>query len=860
MDVAKMRKIVPGLIFVCQSPFLAGLFVLLASVSPASGAVLPPCAGSLNVCRFRLLVEPAKSGPLLPVQEINIIDAGEKLKYEPLHLPPAIRDRAKVALVLVTVPKPESTAAGKAEGKKEIEKEEAKDEQKEAKQDIHVLEALPAKDAQEWKVPARATVVGVVFGPHGLDVKKVSSMVIKNPDLIPELTEYAEETAKVGALVEALTEYQQQPNPTADVNAALAGFGTAYNVAVPKIDSTQPSSQQAAMLLQATMPSLQTFDPLTASPTGAMAQSAGLAGAVAAMFFGSPVGLAAGGAALSLNLRSLIFPGTDFRSAFTQPFETNGLALCAKNEPQKPRTRDAYLWMMRVPNAEAPGVALEETAHVPVGGKCTIKVPFQKAQECKLLGRAHGWQLVSATNHADVPVKVQVGSADDSLDLDLTQTKLPPGEYHLAALWDWAPLEVKGDVDLRPVGDFSKAKVAQESADHLVQGTGPVKVELTGADFEFVEKVAVAKDGDKGATPKDISFTLPKGKAQGDQESMETEIDTSTLGAGSYRLIMTQTNGKSQDVALVIHPPNPMLENLPVRANTGESQQTVVLRGTRLERITRFATPEAAWELDSVKPGERDLTERKATVKLQPKAHEGELLAASVYVQDIQSPLTFPAGLSVAGPRPKITGVSLSLAQQPDVHLNDEEIPAGAPASFSLMIRDAGAHPTVTLGCANDGYIKAPLVLHPGDRTPNGQLDFSGDSGLFLSVDPGVVGQSGCQLTATIATEAAGSSDPTVLGHIIRLPRIDKFALSDDKLGSNLFAGKLTGVDLQIIEKTGWDAKAGYPVQGIPTPVPSNPQDQSLKVELPWPPPSPHAPIYVWLRGETTGRLTDVAY
>ena len=57
------------------------------------------------------------------------------------------------------------------------------------------------------------------------------------------------------------------------------------------------------------------------------------------MFFGSPVGLAAGGAAMLLNLRTLAFPDTDFRSAFTQPFETTGLALCAKNEPEKPRMR-----------------------------------------------------------------------------------------------------------------------------------------------------------------------------------------------------------------------------------------------------------------------------------------------------------------------------------------------------------------------------------------------------------------------------------------------------------------------------------------------------------------------------------------
>ena len=70
-----------------------------------------------------------------------------------------------------------------------------------------------------------------------------------------------------------------------------------------------------------------------------MEQSAGLAGAVATMFFGSPVGLAAGGAEFLLNLRTLVFPDTDFRSAFTQPFETTGLALCAKNEPEKPRMR-----------------------------------------------------------------------------------------------------------------------------------------------------------------------------------------------------------------------------------------------------------------------------------------------------------------------------------------------------------------------------------------------------------------------------------------------------------------------------------------------------------------------------------------
>jgi hypothetical protein len=840
-------------------------FIFLALFGMTAGTAWalegpPPCAGSLNVSRFRLLLEPVKGGTPLPLQAINIVNAGQKLRYEPLHIPPAYREKAKIALIMVAVHK-DGVVEESEQGEETVESEQKlKAEEKELKEDVHVLPALPAKDPQEWTIPARATVVGIVFGPHGLDLKKVSSMVVKNPDLIPELTEYAEQTEKVGALVEALTEYQQQNDPNRNVNAALAGFGSNYNVVMPKLDSTQPLNQQASVMLQAMMPSLSTYDPITSTSSGVVAQSAGLAGAVATMFFGSPVGLAAGGAALFLNLRSLMFPDSDFRSAFAQPFQSTGLALCAKNEPEKARTRVAYLWMTKVPNAEAPPVALPETAYLPIGGKSTVKVPFKKHEDCQLLARAHAWELVSATNHADVPVKVQPGTPDDTLDIDLTQTKLPPGDYHLAALWDWEPLQVKGDVDLRPLADFSKAKVAQDSADRLVVGTGTIKAELTGADFEFVNKVAMVKAGDKRATPKEILFTLPKGLAQGDQESLEAEVDTSAWDAGSYRLILTQTNGTAHDVPLVIHPPDPTLENLPYRANVGESQQTVLLQGTRLERITRVASTDAVWDLAPVKPDVRDLKQRKATVKLQAAAKPGDVLTASVYVQDIDAPVVFPQGLKVEGPRPKIAGFTLSLAQQPDVHLDEGEIPAGLATSFSLLTRNVDARPALSLTCANDGFLRAPLVLHPGDRTPNAQLDFAGDAGLFLSVDPGMVGQSGCQLAATITTDSAGSSDPTVLGHVIRLPRLEKFVLSDDMLGPNLFAGTLTGTDLQTIEKTGWDAKTGYPVQGIPTPVPGAAQEQTLKVEFPWPPPSPHAPIFVWLRGETTGRLTDVKY
>jgi hypothetical protein len=843
--------------------FLLFLFMILTATPAAFGGNVPPCAGTLNVCRFRLLVEPTDGAAPLPVQSINILQAGQKLRYEPLHLPPAIRDSAKIALIVVATHTGKELIPDQADGQDEPAETTARlnSEIKEARQVVHVLESYPAKDIQHWTLPARTAVVGIVFGPHGLDTKRISSMVVKNPDLIPQLTNYAEETTKVGALVEVLSEYQQQSDPSRDINSVLAGFGSDYDIYVPKINPSQPANLQAYVLMQSLMPSVENLDPVTSSPSQLTEESAGLAGAVAQMFFGTPVGLAAGGAEFLFNLRTMIFPDTDFRSAFTQPFETTGLSLCARNEPEKPRMRTAYLWMMKVPNSSAPAVDLSEPAYVPIGSKSELKIPMPNADNSRLLLRARKWQLIaSSKEHADVPVKVHVDEKSDALDMDLTQVKLPPGQYKLAAMWDWQPMQVTGAVDLRPLGDMSKARLTAESADKLITGSGTVPVELTGTDFEFVESISAAKAGEKKDSAKPLTFTLPKGRALGDQESLVVNIDTG-VEPGAYRLILTQTNGQSSDVKFEIHPPNPTLGALPVKINTGEAEQTVVLSGTHLERITHFSTTGATWELAPVKGDARDLRERKATVKIQPALHPGAVLPATISVQDIESPLEIAGAVEVVGARPRIAGVSLSLSQQPGVHLTEGEIPTGAPISFSLLTRNAAANPALTLNCSNDGYTKTTLVLHPGDRSATAQLDFAGDDGLFLSVDPGAIGISGCQLAATITTQDAGSSDATTLGRVIRLPRIEKFALDEDKLTGNLYSGTLTGFDLQTIDKTGWDAKTGFAVQGIPTPVPGgNPGEQTLKIELSWPPPSPHAPIYVWLRGEATGRLTDVKY
>ena len=135
------------------------------------------------------------------------------------------------------------------------------------------------------------------------------------------------------------------------------GVSSQYGVSVQKLNTKGSSDQQAVLLLKALIPASNTYDPLATQSAQAQ-QSGGLAASVAGLFFGNAVGLAAGGAALFQNLRTTLFPNTEFRSAFAQAADKDGLALCTKNQASKSKTRPAYLWAYRVPQLNKPVVSL----------------------------------------------------------------------------------------------------------------------------------------------------------------------------------------------------------------------------------------------------------------------------------------------------------------------------------------------------------------------------------------------------------------------------------------------------------------------------------------------------------------------
>jgi hypothetical protein len=215
--------------------------------------------------------------------------------------------------------------------------------------------------------------------------------------------------------------------------------------------------------------------------------------------------------------------------------------------------------------------------------------------------------------------------------------------------------------------------------------------------------------------------------------------------------------------------------------------------------------------LQPAEAGARGLTERRAEIQLAPTAHAGELMPLDFFTAAIHEPTEIANALQVLGPRPTITGIVKSLAGQSGVELRREEIPVGVPVSFVLHADGLGPHPTLQLSCVPAG--RKNLTLVAGQREGTTWLEFAGLDTLFLTVDPDGIGQSGCDLTATVTNEATGSSDQSGLGRIVRLPKIERLAVPDEKIGDGLYGGTLVGESLDVIDKTGWNAVLGSAVR-----------------------------------------------
>ena len=716
---------------------------------------------------------------------------------------------------------------------------------KPGEEDILVTDPKDADKPQEWKMSQTTSVAALVYGPAGLNRKKVAKFLSQDQVLIAQLADYADKTAQAEQLVATLSD---SASSAASVNAALSGFASQYGFAV-QIDKNAPPSTQAAAVFAAMNPQLANYNPLASSTAARAVQTASLATIAGALFFGSPVGLAAGGTAMLLDLRAIAFPDTQFRTSFAQAVPGFGVNLCGQQGPLPPHTRAAYIWASRIPNIATPSIRVRDANFIPATQKTPVPVDVPDPG-WMYLDRVGAWALVNdRQDKIEIPV-VKLGN-QRALEIDLTKAEVPPGDYKLTGFWDQTPMEAMGTVHVLALSDFSKAHLDPESQDRLLAKSGKTLATVAGSDFEFTTKVELKRLNDEFATPQSVRFRLRKGLREGPQDHMDLQIDTEDLDPGAYELLISQQDGKSYAVPCKILPNPPKIENLPILANQGAAMQHFVLKGQRLELITKL---EALGAVLNLGPPASNQTERNLTVELHSPPKPGTSVAVRVYLQDRSEPLTFADALKITGPLPVIASSRLSLPNGTAISLRPGELPAGYTLSAMLDARNIERTSTLRLACA-DG-VGEPAALPIGEQTANSSLQQLSPDQLFLAYDTSRL-PAGCTLQATADNGRGGSSEPFTLAHILRIPRVDSFTVSQDQPQDGVRQYQLTGQNLEMIEKVGWDETSAVPVSDLPAPVPGPGLKQSLPIRLP-DPPQPDATLAMWLRGDHQGRTTTL--
>lgn len=808
----------------------AALLLCLGSFAWAQGA----CPGGESLTGFRLLAGPRGGGPMLPLTRVNQLHAGDMLWYLPHGLPLRWRRSARVAILLV--PSAEDAA------------------------NILVLRVHRADRPAGWTVPEPAAAVALLFGPRGFNAGTIRKLAAAHPELIRNFIDYASQATRVEALVALLSRYEHSRPGSIKLQTLLHRYSERYGVQLPKVNPAQPPEETAAELLHAVAPP--TAMP-GASPHAALtAGSQSAAAAVASLYFAPLVGVATSSVPLVKALHGMMFPGTAFRGAFAVPGETgqSNLALCTTNAARQPHKRLAYVWMARIPGDAPPAIRLLHNASVPAAWQAQVHVTCDSVAQLRALMRVHQWALAGGGHRYFLPVDVaSVGVDQDTLKLDLRQASVPPGRYQLSATWDWTPVLAQGTVTVRPAPALAAARLAPHQPD-LISGGGTVPLRLTGADFSLVRSVtlttAAGSPPGRAAAPLAVPLTHPSRSALG------LRLDTQPLAPGAYTLHLRAANGETAAIPLTVLPPNPTLTGLPLTVHLGASRPTIWLRGEQLAEITRITSPGATWTLGPApNPAAKndDADRRAVTIAPQKSLQAGQKLPATLYLAGRKAPITIADAIRIAPPLPVIRQIQQASFRSP-IALRPGELPAATMVSFSVAVAHAGDNSDFRLSCRGDS--DDDLALQPGVPARGGaaQVDDAGEGLYYLAFQPGRVGNDGCQIELQV-TSPTGDSIPKSLGRIVRLPTITGFQLGDHSAGPGQYRGTLTGSNLQLIAATGWNRDHGVPITAVPAASASgNPGAQRLRIAMPWPPPSPHAPLYIWLRGEPHGRKTSVRF
>ena len=801
--------------------------------NPAAASVdangMASCPAGSPLGEMSLTVQSGSEKKRLPLANIVHLTEGDGVDYVPIERG---RNKREGDVSLVLVP-------AKISGKEQL----------------IVTEPRTAEKAQHWDIPRSMALAVFVYGPQGLSRKKVKNFLSQDDSLVAQLAEYADKTAQTEALIATLSNAQAS---SASTNAAISGFASQYGVSVA-IDKTAPPAAQAQALFTAMNPQLSSYSPLASNSAARAGQTASLATAAAGLFFGSPVGLLAGGTSMLLELRSIAFPDTQFRSSFALESKNSHMNLCGERLTTPARTRTAYLWASRIPNAPKPKMDIGAANYLPLDEKSPLPVNLAD-NDWKYLQRAREWYLENDAQQR-FPVTLTKLQNQKAVEVDLSKAKMGPGDYRLKGYWDWAQFSAGGDVHVRALSDFKTARVQPDSQDKLLTSGGKIPVTVSGSDFEFTTKVEVKKAHDEFAVASPARFLLPKGLRQGPQGQMDVLIDTKDFGAGEYQLLISQVDDETHLVPFKLLPNPPKFANLPILVNAGAGAQHYALKGERLDAITKLQSPGAVFELGATS---NNNSERNLTVTVSDSGNAGTKLAVQAFLKDRTEPLNLADALEITGPLPRIASSKLAIPPGVAINLHPDEFPAGYTMSATLDVKNINSRSVLQLGCA-DGAA-TPVSLHMGEQTASSSLQQLSADQLYLLFDTSQL-PAGCRLQASVDNGRSGQSQPYDVARVMRLPQIDSLDVAQaattataapvDAATDAKVDYLLKGRNLEMIEKAGWDPAHGSEVTALPTPIPGEGQKQSLSIAMP-PVQTGKDELYLWLRGDKEARATTL--
>jgi hypothetical protein len=615
--------------------------LLLIAISSAFATAEPHCPGGSAVANFRLRVERPGEKGALPIETLNSLRKGDIVEYIPGDPAPG-DDLEKADVVLLTIPK---------DG-----------------QELQVMDRKPALGRQRWELKYDASVVALAYGPTGLRAERLKNVVKKDPELVAQLAEYGERTAQVETLVATMS---RPTNDSQAMEAALRGFASRGGSGA-QLDRNATLDQQTLTMMRALNPALAAYDPLSPEPRVRWQQSAGLAAAVAGLFFGNTVAVAATSATLFLNLKTVAFPRTEFRSAMLRD-----TSLCAKRESSS-GVRFAYLWARRFPESKLPSLALRPPFDLGAG----LPAKLEFTEPASAWGQVQKWRWVDAEGNVEPAVGSVVSGA-------FQLAKPPaPGRYSLAGDWDWQELKTEEQVTVHEMPDLAEVRLKDESADALEARRGRVRLWLTGVDFQFVTKVELESVGDALAERVAARYVPLKGPGT----ELEIEVDTDRLREGAHRVWVTRADGKTHGLAAMVHGPAPRLTSGVWQLRQDGSAKRIRLAGERLEQVERleFAGGTVNWLRE----------QQEVEVRLNPQTRPGTSWELLAWVGGRKLPLQLPEMVRVLPPAASVVQVQRAARNAGSVELQENEVDAGTPVSLAVKLSGPLAEAPKVAQCA----------------------------------------------------------------------------------------------------------------------------------------------------------------